>query len=1102
MGKNYKKKILFAIMLLFVLIGAEPEKKVEAASNNWAWPTYLTSIQNDWPCYSSGKYHAGTDFPVPLNTPVYSTCDGEVVSVQSLTSSYGKHIKIKAVVNDNVVYMRYCHLNSFAVAVGDKVSAGQLIGYSGSTGNSTGPHLHYEVRNVNDYYGNASSPNLNPRNYLPGSSLYYETNYQEAVKNPMDDGKIVDLGTGFSARIRNVGNGKFITENKGNLVLESKKNDKLAEQIWRFEKNSDGSYSIISSIDSTCFDLDNYSDTDGANIHLWSNNRTSNQKWFIHQLSDGTYYFRPSCSSTKVLDLYNNNSDDGTNIQLYTYNATNAQKYYIDQCSEIVNDGESFSAFIMNRNYWKPIMQDNNNNVVLGTEKRENMDHTLWKFKRDGEKGYYRVYSYYNNWCLDVNNEEDADGTNVKCYPEHDSNAQRWFILRDVHGRIYMKPACSSRVLDVTNNGEDDGTNIQLWTRNETTAQEFTLYKLDEVRDKIEYQWSSKKEQVKINNKITVSINTAPYAISYKIHIIDPEGKETVIDNKCNFNYEFTAEKIGRYILFAEVRSPVSFCKGSKTKNAMEIVVQPQEIQYILNGGVNNDANPDRFEGKEIVLADPQRRGYEFQGWYQEPTYNNQVVSIPRDTNTDQRIYAKWRKISLEPPRNVEVKNSGNLKLSISYRNVEGAKGYKIEYAEDQRFLKNKKTVSTTRTSYTTPQLKKGIKYYVRIRAYQPDSSQINVYSEYVDTQSVIVQKELLELNRTNLSFSSLNQSYQLKATVTPDAKVIWESTEENVALVNNNGLVTVNGYGKTVIIAKTDSGSHAECNINVLPPKLKIKKIINDTSTSLELQWGSVDQITGYEIFRSKVENGNYTKIKTITNNNITKYRSAGLETGTKYFYKIRAYITVGGKKIYGTFSDIVSDTPIPNRVSVPRIKAAECDSITLQWTEVTGITGYEIYRSEKEPGNYKQISTIIGYKNVTYKDTGLIAGKSYYYKIRALRVINGKKIYGVFSEVINKKPVPIKGKIISITPNGCESLKIVWEKNPSVTGYELYRCTQKMGTYKKVAELKEENSMVYLDSGLNSGTTYYYKVRGFKYSDGLKIYGVMSPIKSGICL
>lgn len=145
-------------------------------SNGWVWPTSNHKIGSDWPKYSSGKYHGGVDFAVNLNTPVYSSCDGTVTSVQSLTTSYGKHIKIKAVVNGATVYIRYCHLNKYVVKAGDKVQAGQLIGYAGSTGNSTGPHLHYEVRNANDYRGNASSPNLNPRYYLPGTTYSFTRN--------------------------------------------------------------------------------------------------------------------------------------------------------------------------------------------------------------------------------------------------------------------------------------------------------------------------------------------------------------------------------------------------------------------------------------------------------------------------------------------------------------------------------------------------------------------------------------------------------------------------------------------------------------------------------------------------------------------------------------------------------------------------------------------------------------------------------------------------------------------------------------------------------------------------------------------------------------
>lgn len=172
----YIPKILFSIALYIFLMLFVSLYASASSSDDWAWPTEKQTISNDWPRYSSGKYHSGTDFSVPKDTPVYSTCDGKVVSVKTLTKSYGKHIKIEAIVNGDTVYIRYCHLNSFAVSEGDIVKCGQLIGYSGSTGNSTGPHLHYEVRNENDYYGNVNSPTLDPRNYLPGSSYSFTLN--------------------------------------------------------------------------------------------------------------------------------------------------------------------------------------------------------------------------------------------------------------------------------------------------------------------------------------------------------------------------------------------------------------------------------------------------------------------------------------------------------------------------------------------------------------------------------------------------------------------------------------------------------------------------------------------------------------------------------------------------------------------------------------------------------------------------------------------------------------------------------------------------------------------------------------------------------------
>lgn len=86
--------------------------------------------------------HSGMDFKAPTGTPVRATGDGVIVKA-GRKGGYGKTVEIR---HKNGLITRYAHLNSINVKKGQKVDVGQVIGKVGSTGRSTGPHLHYEVR--------------------------------------------------------------------------------------------------------------------------------------------------------------------------------------------------------------------------------------------------------------------------------------------------------------------------------------------------------------------------------------------------------------------------------------------------------------------------------------------------------------------------------------------------------------------------------------------------------------------------------------------------------------------------------------------------------------------------------------------------------------------------------------------------------------------------------------------------------------------------------------------------------------------------------------------------------------------------------------------
>ncbi len=100
------------------------------------------------PCDACSSYHKGTDFTPGYGKPVYAMADGVVVDVGFNSVGYGRYIYIEHVLNGEKYLSAYAHLERWTMLVeeGDTVSAGQEIGSVGNTGTSTGPHLHFEVR--------------------------------------------------------------------------------------------------------------------------------------------------------------------------------------------------------------------------------------------------------------------------------------------------------------------------------------------------------------------------------------------------------------------------------------------------------------------------------------------------------------------------------------------------------------------------------------------------------------------------------------------------------------------------------------------------------------------------------------------------------------------------------------------------------------------------------------------------------------------------------------------------------------------------------------------------------------------------------------------
>jgi len=129
-------------------------KGTGSVSNKLRYPTDYNEIIADFD-NSGAHYHGGVDFPCPNDSPVYAAADGTVILAEELYNDYGYYIIID---HGNGLSTLYAHNSELLVEAGEKVSVGQVIARSGSTGNSTGPHCHFEVR--------INGERVNPAEYL------------------------------------------------------------------------------------------------------------------------------------------------------------------------------------------------------------------------------------------------------------------------------------------------------------------------------------------------------------------------------------------------------------------------------------------------------------------------------------------------------------------------------------------------------------------------------------------------------------------------------------------------------------------------------------------------------------------------------------------------------------------------------------------------------------------------------------------------------------------------------------------------------------------------------------------------------------------------
>jgi len=356
------------------------------------------------------------------------------------------------------------------------------------------------------------------------------------------------------------------------------------------------------------------------------------------------------------------------------------------------------------------------------------------------------------------------------------------------------------------------------------------------------------------------------------------------------------------------------------------------------------------------------------------------------------------------------------------------------------------------------------------------------------------------------------------------ETEAVVEASIEPAAEVKGTNLIGKFKY----LIEKFKYMYEFLCGLDEIPtPSQPIFSQVKSSSyNSVYLKWDAVDfsyyPANGYEIYRStdqenykliadiddfgdylndksepypnmqfEKKNGKLTGYYTYTDKGTDKER---LSTGKTYYYKLVAYnyhVDNTGEmliKMPGKASAVKSAKPIPK---APTIKVTNVNEskLKLTWSKVSGANGYVIQRSTKKDSGYKTIKTITKGSTVTYTNSKLSLGKTYYYRVRAYRTVGGQKVYSNYS---GKKSLQVKLKkpvIKNLKVTSTKAIKITWNKVNKAQGYVIYRATSNNGTYEKYKTVKD---------GTKISTTvdqnYYYKIRAYRKVNGKTIYSPYS--------
>ncbi len=217
----------------------------------------------------------------------------------------------------------------------------------------------------------------------------------------------------------------------------------------------------------------------------------------------------------------------------------------------------------------------------------------------------------------------------------------------------------------------------------------------------------------------------------------------------------------------------------------------------------------------------------------------------------------------------------------------------------------------------------------------------------------------------------------------------------------DHNSAGTVPEPATITITGKGNYTGERHAQFQIYPEHMRQVSARAAGANGVIVSWNRLDHVSGYRVDVMTTESSKPFKTVTVNNANTTSATISGLSEGTTYSFRAYSFVKVGSTFYYGLLSSITTSTGIytPNIQTV----SGERSRATISWQPTGNNAMYEIYRCDSPNGTYRIIArTGIGISNFT--DTGVVRGRTYYYKIRACRFPNEFGEYSDYSAVTVK--------------------------------------------------------------------------------------------------